>query len=48
MEWWITDGPLPRGEKIDGPFDSFDLAHEARGRLEEKNTPETYWLDSTR
>lgn len=45
--WWITDGPLDRGgAKISGPFASFDLAHEARGDLEQKNAPATYWIDS--
>lgn len=47
MQWWITDGPLPEGNKIDGPFASFDLAHEARGRLEDGGT-DSFWLDSER
>jgi hypothetical protein len=46
MQWWITDGPLPHGEKIAGPFGSFDLAHGARRDLEAERAPETYWIDS--
>ena len=46
MQWWITDGPLPGGEEIDGPFESFDLAREARGHLE-NGTESSYWIDST-
>jgi hypothetical protein len=48
MQWWITDGPLPDGEKIRGPFEYFDTAREVRGRLEQETAPKTYWIDSER
>jgi hypothetical protein len=44
--WWITTGPLPGGEKIDGPYLSFDEAVEARRGIEAVRAPETFWIDT--
>jgi hypothetical protein len=45
-QWWITDGPLPEGRKILGPYRSQDDAMRSRKYLEKVTKPATYWVDS--